>query len=132
MITGSFEYNRPVRIVRQTGGREGTPSHYDVDLTQTHLDFELQDHTTGEFYPDITASIVPTIIGGPVGGITQPEGSGHYSVIEFTLPKPAEVPSGSCWIVEWNTNDYDALDYFEFEVLDKTSDEVYIENLPFA
>lgn len=132
MITGSFEYNRPIRIVRETLGRAYSPVHYDEDLNNTHLDLELQDKSTGDFYPDTTMKIVPTIISGPVGGVTVPEGDSHHAVFEFTLNKPANVPTGSCWIVEWNTSEYEALDYFEFELLENTSDEVYIENLPFA
>lgn len=132
MITGSFEYDRVVRITRQTVGKSSSPLHYGVDLTSTHLDFELQDKSTGDFYPNITSSIIPTIIEGPVNGITTPTGSNNQVVFEFTLSKPSNLPTGSVWIVEWNTEDYDNLDLFEFEVTDKTSDSVYLENLPFA
>ena len=132
MITGSIEYNRPIKVIRQTGGFQGTPVHYDIDLTQSHLDLELQDKATREFYSHITASIVPTNIKGPATGVTEPSTDGDYIEFEFILPKPSEVPTGSVWIVEWNTNEYEALDYFEFEVHDKTSDELYIERFPFA
>ena len=132
MITGSFEYDRTVRITRQTVGKSSAPLFYVVDLTDTNLQFDLKDKSTGNWYTNITASVTPTIISGPVNGVTIPSGSNNEVIFEFTLTKPSNVPADSVWIAEWNTNDYENLDLFEFDVTDKTGDSTYLENLPFA
>jgi len=130
--TGNIEYNRVIRLTKNTKSFNDACNFYLIDLTSTSLQLTLQDSTTKDCIDNFESIILnPTLIESPTGSVSPNNSNENHVVIEFTLNKPTgSIPEGANWFVEWGDG-YGEFDWFELNATDKTSDSTLSINIPY-
>lgn len=132
MITVNLEYDRLIRWTRYTGDYYSWTNLYTDDISNSTLNLYLQDNTTKDIYEDKSIIVNIDLIEGPTGSVSLPTGSEDKAIMEFTIPTPSfKIPENSSYFVEWEDPDWGIADVMQFNLSEKTSEEILEWVVPF-